>query len=71
MLVPYFSLISSKIGFTTSGMGITPETVNFENAIDSAVPGAFFYLSGGLGQTSSSTADIRTRISSLVTFQTM
>jgi hypothetical protein len=60
MSVPYFSLISSKIGPTTSGMGITPETVNFENAIDFAVSGAFFFLSGGLGQTSSSMADIRT-----------
>ena len=49
--VPYFSLISSKIGPTTSGRPIAPDRVKSENGIAFEVSGAFFFLSAGLGQT--------------------
>ena len=42
-----------------------------ENAIALDVSGDCFFFCGALGQISSSMADMRTRMSSFVTFQTM
>ena len=50
---------------------VTPEIVNFEKGITLPVSGAIFFRCAGLGHTSSSTTDMRTRMSSLVTLKTM
>ena len=69
----YFSLISSKIGCDhLRAAQARPEIVNSEKAIAPCRCRAkSSSCCAGLGQTSSSTADIRTRISFFVTFQTM
>jgi hypothetical protein len=71
MSVPYLSLISSKRGCTISRNASAPDFVKSEKGIDLLVSGAFFFFYAGPGQISPSTADIRSRISSLVTFQTI
>ena len=63
------SLVQQAIGWLDGASA--PDLVKSENGIIFEVSGGSFFLTAGLGQTSSSMADILTRVSSLVMLNTM